>query len=93
LATVTSNDCVVIDVLPQHRVEVSDLAEAVAAELQRLRHETEAPLPDVERRAAVVVDGRVAVGHHHLGERHPVCHRTIAVAVLISHVCSVMPSR
>ena len=40
----------------QHGVEVADLAEAVAAEFQRLRHEAEAPLADVECGAAVVID-------------------------------------
>jgi len=52
----------------QHRVEVDDLAEAVAAELQRRGHEAEAPLADVVRGSPVVVLGRVAVGHDHLGK-------------------------
>ncbi len=68
----------------QHRVEVGDLAEAVAPELERGGHETEAPLADVECRAAVVVGRRVAVGHDHLGEREPVRDRPRAPAVVIA---------
>ena len=62
------------------RVEVGDLAEAVAAELQRRGHEPEAPLADVERGAAVVVGGRVAVGDDHLREREAVGDRAAVVA-------------
>ena len=51
---------------------VADLAEAVAAQLQRRGHEAEAPLADVERGAPVVIDRRIAVRHDHLGEGHPV---------------------
>ena len=39
----------------QDGVHVGDLAEAVAAQLQRRRHEAQAPLADVEGGAAVVV--------------------------------------
>ena len=42
----------------QHGVDVGDLAQAVAAELQRRRHEAEAPLADVVGGAAVVVERR-----------------------------------
>ena len=62
------------------RVEVGDLAEAVAAELERGGHEPEAPLADVERGAAVVVGGGVAVGDDHLREREPVGDRAAVVA-------------
>ena len=60
------------------RVEVGDLAEAVAAELERRGHEPEPPLADVERGAAVVVGGGIAVGDDHLGEREPVGDRPAA---------------
>ena len=69
----------------QHGVQIADLAEAVATELQRRRHEAEAPLADVECGAPVVVLGRVAVGHDHLGKRHPVCHRAVAVTVAVAN--------
>ena len=65
----------------QHGVEVADLAEAVAAQLQRGGHEAQAPLADVERGAAVVVGRRVAVGHDHLGEGQPVRDRAQPAAV------------
>ena len=70
----------------QHRVHVDDLAEAVAAQLQRGGHETEAPLADVVGRPAVVVERGVAVGHHHLGERHPVGDVTPYPVVVIGHL-------
>ena len=59
----------------QDGVEVADLAQAVAAELERLRHEAEAPLADVVGGAAVVVGRRVAVGDDHLGQRDAVRDR------------------
>ncbi len=68
----------------QHRIQIADLAETVAAELQRRGHEAKAPLADVERGAPVVVLGRVAVGHDHLGKRDPVCHRAFPLAVAIA---------
>ena len=68
----------------QDRVEVGDLAEAVAAELERGGHQPEPPLADVERGAAVVVGRRVAVGHDHLGERQPVGDLAHAAAVLVA---------
>ena len=68
----------------EHGVEVPDLAEAIAAELQRRGHVPESPLAHVERRAPVVLGARVAVGHDHLRERHPVRHRPHAPAVLVT---------
>ena len=56
----------------QDRVEIGDLAQAVAAELERCGHEAEPPLADVERGPAHVVGRWVAVRHHHLGEGHAV---------------------
>ena len=58
-----------------HRVEVGDLAEAVAAAFERGGHEAEPPLADVERGPPEVVGGRIPVGHHHLRERQPVRDR------------------
>ena len=55
----------------QDRVQVSDLAEAVAAQLQRLRHEAEAPLADVVGRAPEVIGRRIAIRHDHLRQREP----------------------
>ena len=50
----------------EHRVEVVDDAEAVAAELQRVGHAAEAPLAGVERVLPAVHRAGVAVGHDHL---------------------------
>ena len=69
-----------------HRVQVGDLAQAVAAQGQRGGHEAQAPLADVERGPAVVVGAGVAVRHHHLGEREPVRHRPQPPAVAESHL-------
>ncbi len=66
------------------RIEVRDLAEAVAAELERGGHEPEAPLADVERGASVVVGRRVAVRNDHLREREPVRDRPRAAAVVVA---------
>ena len=65
-----------------HRVQVGDLAQAVAAERQRGGHEAEAPLADVERGPPVVVRAGVPVRHHHLGEREPVRDRAQPLPVL-----------
>ena len=56
----------------QGGVDVDDLAQAVAAQLQRGRHHAQTPLPDVEGRPAVVVERGIAVRNDHLGKRHPV---------------------
>ena len=56
----------------QYSVEIADLAEAVAAQLERGGHETEPPLADVERGAAVVVLGVIAIGNDHLRKRHSI---------------------
>ena len=52
----------------QHGVDVDDLPEAVAAELERRGHVAQAPLADVERGAPVVVERGVAVRDDHLRE-------------------------
>ena len=67
----------------QHGIEVTDLAEAVAAEFQGGRHETEAPLADVECCSAVMVFAMISVRHHHLGKRQPVGHRALATTVAV----------
>jgi hypothetical protein len=54
-------------------------------ELERGGHEAQAPLADVERRAPVVVGGRVPVGHDHLGEREPVRDRPQPPRVMEPH--------
>ena len=73
----------------QHRVDVADLAEAVAPQFQRGGHETEPPLADVESGTAVMIERGVAVGDHHLGQRHPVGdvtpHAVIIIGDLIDH--------
>ena len=56
----------------QHCIEVDDLPQTVAAELERRGHEAQAPLADVVRGAAVVVVRGVAVGNDHLREGHAV---------------------
>ena len=68
----------------QGGVQVTDLAEAVAAQLQRGGHEAEAPLADVERGPPVVLGARVPVRHHHLGQRHAVGDRPDPAAVGVS---------
>jgi hypothetical protein len=65
-------------------VEVGDLAEAVAPELEGGRHEAEAPLADVERRAPLVLARRVAVRDDHLGERQPVGDRPDPAVVVVA---------
>ena len=70
----------------QHGVHIGDLAQAVAAQLQRRGHEAQAPLADVERGAVEVVRRGVAVGHHHLREREPVRDRSDARSVGPPHL-------
>ena len=68
-----------------HRVEVGDLAEAVAAAFERGGHEAESPLADVERGPPEVIGGRIPVGHHHLRERQPVRDRPQPSRVVEPH--------
>ena len=65
------------------RVEVDDLAEAVAAQAQRVGQLAEAELAGVEGAAPEVFLRRVAVGHDHLAERGAVQHRAVLAAVLV----------
>ena len=65
-------------------VEVVDLAEAVAAERQRVRHAPEPPLACIEGVLPPVDRSRVAVGDHHLADRRPVEDRPHAAAVLVA---------
>ncbi len=69
----------------EHRVEVVDDTEAVAAQLQRVGHATEAPLAGVEGVLPSVHRAGVAVGDDHLGDRRAVQHRPHAVAVVVRH--------
>ena len=56
------------------RVQVGDLAEAVAAELERVDPLADQVLAGVEVRLPVA-EPRIAVRHHHLRHRSPVDHR------------------
>ena len=67
----------------QYCVEVADLAEAVAAELQRGGHVPQAPFTDVVGGAPVVIGRGVAVGDDHLRERQPIGHGAPAVGQLV----------
>ncbi len=64
-------------------VEVADLADAVAAERERLRHAAEAPLPRVERVLPAVHRARIAVRDHHLADRRAVQDRPQASVVVV----------
>ena len=75
----------------QDRVEVADLAEAVAAEGEGVRHSTQAPLADVEGALPAVARVGVAVGHDHLADGGAVQDRSGAVAVLVGDVVEDQP--
>src|SRR5438046_1413196 len=51
-----------------HRVEVGDVAQAVAAQRERRGHEAQAPLADVERGPPVVVRAGVPRSEEHTSE-------------------------
>ena len=67
-------------------VEVVDDAEAVAAELERVRHASEAPLAGVERVLPPVHRAGVAVRHDHLRDRRTRQHPTEPIAVAVVDV-------
>jgi hypothetical protein len=67
-----------------HGVDIGDLAEAIAAQLQRRRHEAQAPLADVEGGPPVVVRGGISVRHDHLGERKAVGDWAEPAAVVVA---------
>ena len=66
----------------QGGVKVDDLAQTVAAQLQRGRHDAQAPLPDVEGCPAVVVERGIPIRNHHLGKRHPIRDITFGAVVV-----------
>src|SRR5262245_28436143 len=65
-------------------VDIADMAEAIAAELQRVEELADAVLAGVEGIAPIVATGRVAIGHDHLGKRGAVHDRPQAPAILIA---------
>ncbi len=65
------------------RVEIGDIAEAVAAELQRIRELAEAVLADVEHILARVREIRRAVRHHHLHQRRTMQHGAPVIADVV----------
>ena len=71
-------------VVGERRVEVVDLAEAVAAELERVGEGAEAVLADVEGVAPVAARAGVSVRHEQLRERGPVEDRAAATAVVVA---------
>ena len=64
-------------------VQVDDLAEAVAAEFERVGEQADAVLPLVEDQLAVVGQARVAVGDEHLGQARAVDDRAAGVVDLV----------
>src|ERR1700722_13993562 len=64
-------------------VQVDDLAQAVAPELQRVGEQADAVLPLVEDQLAVVGQARVAVGDEHLAEGGTVDDRPAGVVDLV----------
>src|ERR1017187_1504359 len=64
------------------RVQVGDLAQAVATELERVDELADQVLAGVEVRLPVA-ELRVAVGYDHLRDRRPVDHRALAPGVLV----------
>src|SRR5262249_38657797 len=64
-------------------VEIVDVTEAVAAKRQGIEILADAVFPGVEGVLAVVAAGRVAIGHHHLGERGSVHDGADAAAILV----------
>ena len=75
----------------QRRVEVGDLAQAVAAQLERVGHSPQAALAGVEGVFEVVPDRGVAVGHDHLRQRGAVANRPQAPAVFVADLVQHQP--
>src|SRR5207302_3281691 len=65
------------------RVEIANLAEAVAALLERVRHLAQAPLAGVEGIFPTVHRTGIAVGHDHLGYRGSSKERPHAATVFV----------
>ncbi len=72
-------------------VEIVDVAQAVAAEAQRIEQRADAVFADVEGVAAEAAAPRVAVGHDHFGERGTAHDRAQPVAVVIADVMEDQP--
>jgi hypothetical protein len=70
----------------QHRVQVADLPQAVAAELEGVRQASHPVLAGVEVRAPVEAVVGVAVGHDHLAEARAVEDLALLVAVAEAQV-------
>ena len=69
----------------EHRIEIADLAEAVAPELERVDHASEAPLTRVERVLPAVHRAGIAVRHDHLADRHAVRDRAAVDGDVVQH--------
>ena len=67
------------------RVEVADLAEAIAPELERVGEGAELLLSEIEDALVVVLGARMAVRHGELGIRRPVQHPPL-LPVVVAHV-------
>ena len=65
-------------------VEVADLAQAVAAELERVGEHADAVLADVERVASEIGRPRIAIRHDHVGERGAIQDRPLAALVEVA---------
>ena len=86
--------CGLAVLVDEHRVEVVDLAEAVAAERQRVDQRAEVVLAAVEGVLADVRRRRIAVRHDHLRHRRAMQDRAQRCRRPRSRrVCSTSPSR
>ena len=65
-------------------IHITDLAQAVAAQLERGGHVAQPPLADVVGGAPVVVEAGVPVRHDHLGEGHPVGDVPFGAVVVVA---------
>ncbi len=67
-------------------VEIMDIAEAVAAELERVGEHAEPVFTGIERRLPEMVLGRIGIGHHHLGNAGAMDQRALACTVLVGEL-------
>ena len=58
-----------------------DVAEAVAAQLQRVGKLAEAVFAGIERAFPEMVGGRIGIGHDHVGDAGPVDDRPLALTI------------
>ena len=68
----------------ERHVEIADLAQAIAPQLEGVRHRPQAVLADVERVLEEHRGARVAVRDHHLAEGRAMHDRAYAAAVLVA---------